>query len=82
MITTLVSSQEPLLRVLLLLELTRIDSEDLRTAIVEHLSGGMSLKTAAETNGIKQQNFNRALKRVNEVATVVEKIKQIDWAKL
>lgn len=77
----LIQGLESLERVNLLLGLTRIDSEDVKHSLIDYLTKGMDLKTSAEINDVKQQNFNRALKRINEVAGVVEKIKEIDWVK-
>lgn len=77
----LIQGMESIERVKLLLELTRIDSEDVKTALIDYLAKGVNLKSAAEINSVKQQNFNRALKRVNTVAYTVEEIKEIDWAR-
>ena len=76
----LVQGQESAERLSLLLELTRIDSDEVKQALRQHLTDGMSLKAAPILNGIKQQNFNRSLKRLNEIAATVEKIKEIDWS--
>lgn len=77
----LIQGMESLERVNLLLALTRIDSEDVKSALIDYLTNGVDLKSAAELNDVKQQNFNRALKRINSVAYTVEKIKEIDWAR-
>jgi len=77
----LLGGMESLKRVNLLIELTRIDSEDIQQSLIDHLTKGIDLKSAAILNGVKQQNFSRALKRLNEVATTVEKIKELDWVK-
>lgn len=66
-------------RVELLLSLTKINSEPLRDSITDHLCAGHSEKDAALLNGVTQSNFNRAMKKLNDVAGIVEKIKELDW---
>ena len=77
----LVRGMEPQARVDLIMQLTKIGSENIRSALIDHLSKGLSENDAAMLNDVPQQNFNRALKRLNEVAAVVEKIKEFDWDK-
>lgn len=77
----LLSGGESKERVLLMLKLTKINSEPLRDAVTDHLVKGFSEKDSAELNDIPQQNFNRAMVRLNEVAGIVEDIKNHDWAK-
>ena len=77
----LVKGIEPQERVNLIMQLTKIKSENIRSALIDHLSKGLSVNDAAMLNDVPQQNFNRALKRLNEVAAVVEKIKEFDWDK-
>lgn len=69
---------EPELRVNLLLELTKINSENIKSALVDHLTKGLTENDSAMLNDVSQQNFNRALKRLNEVAGIIEEIKIID----
>lgn len=76
----LVKGIEPQERVNLIMKLTKIKSENIRSALIDHLSKGLSANDAAMLNDVPQQNFNRALKRLNEVAAVVEEIKEFDWA--
>ena len=78
----LVRGIEPQERVDLIMQLTKIGSENIKSALIDHLSKGLSENDAAMLNDVPQQNFNRALKRLNEVAAVVEKIKEFDWDKL
>jgi len=66
-------------RVNLIMKLTRIDSEGVKSALIDHLTKGLSEDDAAMLNDVRQQNFNRALKRLNEVAVIVEDIKNLDW---
>jgi hypothetical protein len=77
----LLAGSEPAKRVELLLSLTRIDSEDVKDALRDHLVKGMNDANAIAIHGINKSNFSRALSRLNEVAGVVEQIKDIDWEK-
>jgi hypothetical protein len=70
---------EPEQRVNLLLQLTKIGSENIKSSLVDHLSKGLTENDAAMLNDVSQQNFNRALKRLNDVACVVEQIKELDF---
>jgi hypothetical protein len=66
----------------LLLSLTRINSDDVVSALYDHLVKGASENSAAIINGISMSNFNRAFKKLNEVAAAVERVKEIDLRKL
>lgn len=68
-------------RVKLLLKLTRVNSENVVDAIIDHLFTGHSESHSAALNDITQSNFNRAMSRLNEVAGTVEAIKELDWDK-
>ena len=70
---------EPEARVHLLLLLTKIGSGNIKSALVDHLTKGLTENDAAMLNNVPQQNFNRALKRLNDVAGVVEQVKELDW---
>ncbi len=65
-------------RVALLLKLTSIKSEAKQAALVDHLSHGMRKSVAAALNGVDLKNFNRALTTLNEVAEIVEQVKECD----
>lgn len=62
----------------LLLSLTRINSDDVVAALYDHLVKGATESSAAIINGISMSNFNRAFKKLNDVAEAVERIKEID----
>ncbi len=62
----------------LLLSLTRINSDDVVAALYDHLVKGATESSAAIINGISMSNFNRAFKKLNDVAETVERIKEID----
>jgi hypothetical protein len=66
-------------RVTLMFKLTRLDSENVKSALMDYLVKGYEPNDAALLNGVKQQNFNRALKRLNDIASIVEDIKNHDW---
>lgn len=68
-------------RVDLLLALTSISSECIIKAIKMHLVEGCSESEACSARLITQSNFNRAMSKLNEVAGIVEQIKEIDWAR-
>jgi len=69
-------------RINLLLQLTKIGSENIKSALVDHLTKGLTENDAAMLNNVSQQNFNRALKRLNGVADVIEQVKELDWNKV
>jgi hypothetical protein len=48
-------------------------------AITDHLVRGSSEQVACAANGVKQQNFNKALNNLNVFAGKVEAIKNHDW---
>lgn len=66
----------------LLLQLTRLASEDVIEALRDHLVRGMTTANAAGVNGIEQSALTRALKTLEKQAAVVESIKVIDWRHL
>ncbi|MBQ4836793.1 PapB/FocB family fimbrial expression transcriptional regulator [Pseudoalteromonas luteoviolacea] len=63
----------------LLLQLTRINSENMIDALRDYLVRGMDKKAAALTNQIAVPNFSAALKKLEEKAAVVERLKEIDY---
>ncbi len=78
----LLAGNESKARVEILISLTSISSEDLVKAIMMHLTtneGARGIKGAAALCGIEQQNLNRAMVKLNEVAGKVEAIKELDW---
>lgn len=58
----------------LLLSLTRIDSEDVKSAISDYLVTGLADSSACALHGIAQSNFNRALNSLESVAATVERL--------
>ncbi|WP_151173464.1 hypothetical protein [Pseudoalteromonas ruthenica] len=66
-------------RLELLFRLTKIASEDVRAALVDHYVRGMKQADAALLNNVPAQNVKRGAERLNQVAAVVEEIKELDW---
>ena len=62
----------------LLLSTTKISSEDIKTALRDHLVRGFDVKNAAAINGVAQQNLDRALNELEQVAKTFELIKELD----
>lgn len=58
----------------LLLSLTSISSEDVKDALTDHLVRGLADSTSCALHDVKQSNFNRALKRLEETAAIVEQL--------
>lgn len=65
-------------RLSLLLSTTKISSEDIKTALRDHLVRGFDVKNAAAINGVAQQNLDRALNKLEQVAKTFELIKELD----
>lgn len=65
----------------LLLSLTKIRSDNQVNALKYYLVDGLSFSLSASLNGITEPNFQRAINRLEEVASTIEKIKEIDWIK-
>ncbi len=66
-------------RLRLLLSLTKINSEQLNDALIDYYVKGYQEKDCVIINSVTQSNFNRAVSRLNHIAEIVEKIKEIDW---
>ena len=62
----------------LLLSTTKISSEDIKTALRDHLVRGFDVKNAAAINGVAHQNLDRALNKLEQVAKTFELIKELD----
>jgi hypothetical protein len=65
----------------LLLSLTSIRSEGIQAAVRDHLVNGHAVASAAALNGELDKNVRRAIATLEQAADIVEKIKEIDWAK-
>ena len=62
-----------------LLSFGKSTSEDIKSALSDHLVRGIGKANAATLNGVPGPNLTRALKRLEVTAGKVEKIKEHDW---
>lgn len=76
----LLPGQEPAERLKLLLKLTKINSEPQIAALTEHYVNGLPTKRAAARFIIETSNLSRAQSKLEDVASIVEQIKELDWA--
>jgi hypothetical protein len=77
----LICGLEPQLRVELLMGQTGIRSERVKSALLDHLVKGYPIAQAAIVNGETDSNVRRGLEVVERMADMVEKVKELDWAK-
>ncbi|MCG6443635.1 adhesin biosynthesis transcription regulatory family protein [Vibrio parahaemolyticus] len=68
-------------RVNLLISLTSIRSEPQKQALKQHFVEGLNFSACAALFEITESNFQRAIDRVQQVDSVVESIKELDWAR-
>lgn len=61
----------------LILSLVRVENEDHRAALLDHLCRGSKPTTASALNGCVLSNFNRTLARVGEVFETFEKLFEV-----
>lgn len=72
----LIRGGESKTRVDLIISLTKMDSENMISAIHDHLVKGYQDTDASLLNDVKLPNFNKAMVRLNEIAGIVEDIKK------
>lgn len=65
-------------RIKLILSETKISSEDIKSALYDHLVRGFDVKGAAVMNGVAQQNVDRALNKLESMARMIEAVKDHD----
>lgn len=66
----------------LLVSLTGLRSENQIGALRDHLVKGVPLDAVMVLYGVtNKSNLERDLDKINDVATTVEKIKEIDWVR-
>ena len=66
----------------LLVSLTGLRSQGQIGALRDHLVTGVPLDGAMVLNGVtNKSNLERDLDKINDVATTVEKVKEIDWVR-
>jgi len=61
----------------LILSLVRVENEDQKAALYDHLCRGSTPTTASLLNGCKLSNFNRTLARVSDAFETFEKLFEI-----
>ena len=76
---TLQQGMEQVERVNILISLTNIESEDIKQALIDHLSRGHSASVSSSLNSVQPSNFSMALSILEEVAKKIELIKEIDY---
>ncbi|MCL1124120.1 hypothetical protein [Shewanella surugensis] len=76
----LIQGGEDCRRLQYLLLLTDIESDAIKSALVDHYVRGFGIGSAAGANGIDTSNLRRAMRTLNKVARIVEQIKELDWA--
>ena len=62
-----------------LLSFGKSTSEDIKSALSDHLVRGIGKTNAATLNGVPGPNLTRALKRLEVTAGKVEEVKELDW---
>ncbi|WP_394230164.1 hypothetical protein [Shewanella colwelliana] len=77
----LLPGNEPLERMNLIIGFTKMAAGPQIDALVEHYVNGLPAERAAVRFGIELSNFIRAQRRLEEVATNIERVKEIDWAR-
>ena len=66
----------------LLVSLTGLRSQGQIGALRDHLVKGIPLDGAMVLNGVtNKSNLERDLDKINDIATIIEKIKEIDWVR-
>lgn len=68
-------------RLNLLLDSCKIKSQDIKNALSDHLVRGINKTAAAALNNVPAGNLSRALKRLEQQAQIIEKIKELDYKK-
>ena len=78
----LLAGHEPLERMQLLIQkFTKMSSEAQQKALIEHYVNGLPVERAAARFGIEVSNMVRAQERLEEVASNIEQVKELDWAR-
>lgn len=54
----------------LLFQLTKIDNDDKKQAMIDYLCKGLDSVSAQTFNGVSQPKFSETLKRLNEIADI------------
>jgi hypothetical protein len=78
----LITGSEPLRKIELLISLTKIDSDNIKSAIEDVFVRGIRIGDSATINSVQQSDLSKYVKRIYKIAETVEQIKEIDWEKL
>lgn len=65
-------------RLNLLLQLSKIKSDDVKNALSDHLVRGINKTAAAALNSVPAGNLTRALKKLEQHAQIIEQVKEYD----
>lgn len=65
----------------LLVSLSSMTSDGIKAGLSDYFHRGFSESDAAALNGVLQPNLKKSINRLNEIAGIVELIKDIDWSK-
>lgn len=76
----LIPGMESKERIELLTSLTKIRSQSILRAVQLHFVSGLSVVRASARTGVDHSNLHRALREINQVAAIIEKIKEIDFS--
>lgn len=71
---SLLRGQESESRILLFIELTRIESKPQIDALTDHYCKGYPKSLAARKNNVLPTNFSKSIKSINRAARIVDKI--------
>ena len=72
----LMQGQESNKKIKLLLELTSI-KENMQAGIYDHLVGNFTISSSAMLNNLKPNNLSVAVKELNKIAEITEKIHEL-----
>lgn len=75
----LIKGQESKKKIDLLISLTKIESENIIGGIYDHLNRNFSISDSSSFNGCNQPNLSDAIKTLNGVAEIVEKINDLKY---
>ena len=68
-------------RVSLVISLTSMRSEEQKHALKLYFVDGVNFAACAALAEITESNLQRAIDRVQKVDSIVEKVKELDWAR-
>ena len=75
----LLIGQESKVRIMLIIKLTDITSDNQIDALTDHYCKGYAKGMAAQLNNVLPTNFSKSIKSMNKAADIVEQIKELDW---